>query len=196
MEKLIQNYSDETLISLWKKNYITQNKIQSYFYKKYMSVFRGLSYYYMKKVYSIAVDHHDLVSLSFFAIETSMKNYSIDINNKYSYFSYLKRTYTCMILDYLKKYMRKKHQILNKSLSIEKHNMNLISNDFKDDIYKKLLLEKIFGQYFNLTNEEKQILKMRIKLFKNKYISQKLKISEKKASRIFTDITKKIKQIV
>lgn len=62
MNSNIQSYSDEKLIEIFSDGLISKNKIEAYFYKKYLSIFRSISYHYIKKVYSIAIDYHDLIS--------------------------------------------------------------------------------------------------------------------------------------
>ena len=161
MNYRMHSHSDRELINLYYKKYIKRSQIESYFFKKYQNTFRSISFFYLQKTYGMAIDQHDLISLSYYAIDKSMINfYKSKINYKYEYCSFLKRTFRFLVLDYIKKYLSKKHSLLNKATYISSDNDACDKQDIKKEIYNKLLIEKIFGSYFNLGPDKKKIIRI------------------------------------
>lgn len=133
--------------------------------------------------------------MSSLAITTSINNYITSDTEKYLYIHFLKRTYKFLVLDYLKKYMRKKHSILNKALYIFDEGKLVENDNFVENIYSKILIERIFGDYFNFSDEEKQVINQKKEGHNTSQIAINTGYSRRKIEKILAIIKKKINYI-
>ena len=174
-------YNDKIIINLYHENKVSEQTIIAYFYKKYLSRFRSISYYYFSKFYSLPIEVDDLMNLSYMAILDSIEKTKANENIKF--IQLLITTYKFKVLDYLRKYTGVKFQTLNKARYIDKTIINKIKScepSVSRQVYDLLLKEYIFGKFFENKVMDRKIFKLKLDGYSYNEISKQLNISNKK----------------
>ncbi len=189
-------YNDEIIINLYHNGKISEQKIIMYFYKKYLSRFRSISYYYFSKFYSLPIEVDDLMNLCYETILECIEKKRLYKN--ITIIQLLIRTYRFKVLDYLRKYTSNKYKTLNKAKYIDEVILNKIRSEdepVKRQVYDLLLKEYIFGKFFKNNITDKKIFKMRLEGYSYKEISKKLKITSKTVDNSLSKTRQKFKSL-
>lgn len=159
---------DEELIYLY---LVAKNDLAlTFLYERYLKLLIGVGKKIFNRFFTIPLEWNDLASDIYFIFYNSIYNFK-DIKNK-SFRNYLLSNLSWGILNYVKKYMSKNHQIINLAFQYQDYLINEIPQYYENKVD--------FESYnLNLSQSEKNVLQLKQQGFSNQEIMKQLNLSYK-----------------
>lgn len=203
MKKKLTNYEDDNeLIYLVSENSEDANKV---IYEKYAPVIDYYAKNYLALVENAGLDYNDLYQEGLLGVISAINSYSTRKDIKFSTFAFM-----CIrrkMLTAVKNANRKKHSVLNESLSLE-YKCDEGKDSFENTLASReqgvldLLVSKENDECFrrmvdrDLTEFEKMVYEMKVNGFGNNEIATALKRSYKSIDSALCRVRIKLKKIL
>lgn len=189
-----KNYTDEELVELTKQGDIKAEKL---IFRKYNKIIKERAKFY----FLFGAERDDIIQEAMIAIFFAIQSYNK--NKKMTFESYANLCIRRRIYNMIKQFARKKHKILNTSVSLNDDNRNKVfllpSKDLNPEqliIGKELIKELKSVINSNLSNLEQKVLYYYLVGKSYQEISEKLGIDIKAVDNALSRLKKRLSKIV
>lgn len=150
-----------------------------FLWKKYFNLIEKITFITFRKFSSIPLELSDFSSLQYFSFYNSMKTYRETANKSFS--NYMQQRLKWDLLQYIRKYINKKHAVMNYAISYDtQYETTTVEQSY-------LVAEPKWINYglSFLTKLENEVILLKSQDYSNEEISHKLNISYKSVDNAY-----------